>query len=157
MVTGMTHIEGAELAMASEAARLARFMGLPRWQQFNDLKLVDSVREGFPASTVAKVARQIDPEGKLFKVTDIIPRSTLHRRKDKALTKDESERVLAVSKVFAEALRLYHDDSRRVAFFLLKPHPLLGNRTPISLVLESTAGADLVLNLLARADAGIAI
>jgi hypothetical protein len=58
--------------------------------------------------------------------------------------------------VFAEVLRLYHGETALVAHFLLRPHPLLG-ATAIELAKESLAGADLVLKLLAKAEAGVAV
>ena len=140
----------------SEASRIARFMGLSRWETVDDLALVGLVRNGFPARTATTVAKRIDPDGRFVKATDIVPKSTLHRRKDKALTQDESEKILALSRVFSEALRLYHGDSKKVAHFLLREHAMLGGRSPIDLAKESIAGADLVLKLMAKADAGIA-
>lgn len=140
----------------SEAARIARFMGLTNWKAVDDLALIDRVRDGLPVKTVETVAARIDPDGRLFGPTDIIPKSTWHRRKAKqSLTQDESEKVLAFSRVFTEALRLYHDDARKVVQFMLGKHPMLGNRSPLELVIGSMAGADLVLKLMARADAGV--
>jgi putative toxin-antitoxin system antitoxin component (TIGR02293 family) len=146
----------AEIAELSEARRIARFLGLPNWRRIDDIGLVDSVRKGFPAGTARTVAERIDPEGQFVKATDIIPKSTLSRRKDKPLTRDESERVLALSRVFAETLRIYGGDARLVAMFLRRAHPMLAGRSPIELAKESIAGADLVLKLLAKADAGVA-
>ena len=146
----------AESGSMSEASRIARFMGLSRWQKMDDLDLVDRIREGLPAKTATTVARRIDPDGRFVRATDIVPKSTLHRRKDSPLTRDESERVLALSKVFAEALRIYHDDVDLVSQFMLRRHPMLGGRSPIELAKESIAGADLVLKLMAKADAGVA-
>lgn len=140
----------------SEASRLARFMGLPRWRDFDDLALVEQVTKGLPARTADVVVNRIDPEGRFVKAIDIIPKTTLHRRKGGALTQDESERLLMLSRVFSEALRLYHDDATRTTRFLAQDHPMLGNRSPIDLAKESMAGAELVLKLMARADAGIA-
>lgn len=146
----------AKAGSHSEAARIARFMGLRNWKTVTDLGLIDRVRDGLPAETVETVAARIDPDGRMFAPTDIIPKSTWHRRKSKqSLTKDESEKVLAFSKVFTEALRLYHDDGRKVVQFMSSGHPMLGGRTPIDLVMGSISGADLVLKLMARADAGV--
>ncbi len=150
-------MSAVETSSISEAGRIARFMGLARWRKMDDLDLVEQIRTGLPAETAATVARRIDPEGRFVRASDIVPKSTLHRRKDRPLTKDESERVLALSKVFAEALRIYHDDDELVAQFLLRRHPMLGGRAPIELAKESIAGADLVLKLMAKADAGIAV
>ena len=72
------------------------------------------------------------------------------------LTKDESEKILALARVFVEVLRQYHDDSKLAAQFLLREHAILGGRTPLDVAKESTTGADLVLKLLAQAEAGIA-
>lgn len=154
----MAGMSTAEQDAHSEASRIAHFIGLPRWRNIDDLALVDRVRKGFPASTVKTVVLRVDPHGRFLKPTDIIPRSTYHRRvkANVALSKDESERLLALSRVFAEALRIYRGDAKLVSLFLLREHPMLGGRQPIELAKESTAGADLVLKLLAKADAGIA-
>lgn len=147
------------LDLASEASRIAQFMGLPRWQSVDDLGLVARVQKGFPAATAETVARRIDPRGSFLKATDIIPKSTLHRREkdQRPLSQDDSEKVLALSRVFSEALRIYHDDAAACGVFLTRPHPLLGRRAPVDLATESIAGADLVLKLLSKAEAGVAV
>ncbi len=148
-------MQAAERVATSEARRIAKFMGLPDWAKVDDLGLVERVAKGFPVKTATIVIERIDPHGKFVRATDIIPKSTLHRRKQ-ALTKDESEKIWAISKVFYEVLKLYHDDAGRAARFMLQVHPMLGGRAPIDLAKESIAGADLVLKLLAKADAGVA-
>lgn len=132
-------------------------MGLSQWEDMDDLALVEQVRSGFPSGTAETVVDRIDPSGRFVRVTDVIPKSTLHRRKNKSLTKDESEKVWALSKVFTEVLRLYHDDREKAAMFMSQRHPMLAGKAPIQLATESIAGADLVLQLLARADAGVAV
>lgn len=145
-------------ASLSEASKIARFMGLTKWRDVTDLTLVSSVTEGLPTLTAYTVVARIDPEERFLRVTDIIPKSTLHRReKDKKpLSKDDSEKILALSKVFSETLRIYNDDTAKAAQFLSRAHPMLGNKTPVDLAKNSIAGADLVLKLLARAAAGVA-
>jgi putative toxin-antitoxin system antitoxin component (TIGR02293 family) len=141
---------------ASEASRIAKFIGLPRWRNMDDISLVDKVRSGFPAGTAETIVTKIDPGGRFVRATDIIPKSTLHRRKEKQLTKDESERIWALARVFSEVLRIYHEDVDLAALFLMKKHPLLRDRSSIDVAKESIAGADLVMKLLANADAGVA-
>jgi putative toxin-antitoxin system antitoxin component (TIGR02293 family) len=148
----------AKLKSQSEASRIAEFMGLPKWQDMDDLGLVESVRKGLPVATAKKVAQRVDPGGRFFSPTDIIPRSTLHRR-EKAktpFTKDESEKIIALSKVLASVIAIYHGDLQRSAQFLLALHPMLGGRSPLELAKESSVGADLVLKILSLADAGVA-
>ena len=142
----------------SEASRLAMFLGLPGGKRMNDLALVERVEKGFPASTATIIAKKVDPTGQFLQVRDFIPKSTYHRRlkKMQALTKDESARFFALARVFVEALLQYHDDSKLAAQFLVREHPMLAGRTPLDVAKESTAGADLVLKLLARAEAGVA-
>jgi len=134
---------------------MAKFMGFADWAKVDDLGLVERIAKGFPVKTATVVMERIDPQGKFVRATDIIPKSTLHRRKH-ALTKDESEKVWALSKVFYEVLRVYHEDAGKAARFLVQEHPMLGGRAPIELAKESIAGAELVLKLLAKADAGVA-
>lgn len=146
-------------ASHSEANAIAHFIGLPRWKDVDDLALVDRVSKGFPLRSVATVVQRIDPEGRFMRVTDIIPKSTFHRkeRNKQPLSKDESERILALSKVFSEALRIYRGDRQKCAQFLANPHPMLASKSPLELARESIAGADLVLKMLSQADAGVAV
>ena len=138
---------------------MARFMGLARWAEFDDMRLVDEVVQGLPVSAAETIVRHIDPEGSYLRVQDIVPRSSYYRRKDvgRPLSREQSERVLALSRVFYETLRQYHDDRKTAAMFLARGHPLLGGRSPLEIARESTAGADLVLKLLARAEAGVSV
>lgn len=145
-------------AMQSEASRIARFMGLRGWSRMDDLRLVERVEKGLPFSTADRIVRKVDPTGTRLHVFDIIPKGTYYRRKQqkKPLSKDESETVFALSKVFAETVRQYHGDNVLAGQFLSRKHALLGGRSPLDVTRESTAGADLVLKLLGRAEAGVA-
>ena len=143
----------------SEASRIAQFMGLARWAQMDDLTLVNRVETGLPVSAAETIVRRIDPTRAYLRVQDIIPKATYYRRKEqgKPLTKEQSEKIFALSRVFHETLRQYHGDTGTAALFLTRQHPLLGGRSPLDMAKESTAGADLVLRVLARAEAGVAI
>ncbi len=148
----------AETKPLSEASRIARFMGLRSWVEMSDIALVERVETGLPISTAETIVRRVDPDGLYLHVHDIIPKATYYRRKEqgKPLTKDQSEKILALSRVFDEILRQYHGDTGTAAMFLVRAHPMLGGRSPLDVAKESTAGADLVLKLLARAEAGVA-
>ncbi len=149
-------LTAAKSPQLSEARQIASFIGLDRLKDIDDLALVERVTKGFPVRAVTTVVKRIDPEGRYLKESDIIPKSTLHRREkqQKPLSREESERLLAVSRVFAETLRLYHSDSAKSAQFLTTPHAMLGAKSPMELAIGSIAGADLVLKLLQKADAG---
>ena len=125
----------------------------------SDLALVRRVESGLPFSCVQKIVRQIDPTESRVSVYDVIPKTTYYRIKDqkKPLSRDQSEKVFSLSRVFSETLRLYHGDRELASLFLRRGHPLLEGRSPMDVASESTVGADLVLKLLDQAEAGIAI
>lgn len=140
---------------ASEAARTAWLLGL---RAESDLDLVRRVERGFPTKSADTLARRLDPRGEYLRVTDIIPKSTYHRRlkAKEPFSREESEKLFSLARVFAEAARQYGKDMTRVGQFMARKHPLLEGRTPLDVAKETTAGADLVLKLLAQADAGVA-
>ena len=140
----------------SEARRMAWFLGVTAQ---TDLDLVKRVKRGFPTKSVDTLARRLDPTGKQLRAIDIIPKSTYHRRvkAKQDLTTEESEKLFALAKVIAETVRLYDDDLERATEFLGRKHTLLDGRSPLDVARESTAGADLVLKVLAQADAGVAV
>ena len=52
--------------------------------------------------------------------------------------------------------RAYRGDRTATDAFLNRPHPLLDGETPLDVARSSSAGADAVLNLILRAEAGMA-
>jgi len=143
---------------APEAVQIAEFIGLPRPKTFSPMKLADTIRAGMPLAAVRNVVRRVDPLGAVVNVYDFVPKATLNRRaKDrKKLSRDVSEKLWQVARVYVEAQRQYGDDAEARAF-LSRPHPLLDNRTPLEVAKETVAGTDLVLKLLAQAEAGVAV
>lgn len=143
---------------APEPVQIAHFMGLPHAESFSELKMIEALRQGVFARSVEIVARHIDPTGAHVSVYDFVPKSTLHRcRQDnKRLSRDVSEQLWQVARVFVEARRLYGNE-RDALEFLMRRHPLLDNQLPFTLAKETVAGADLVLRVLAQAEAGVAV
>jgi putative toxin-antitoxin system antitoxin component (TIGR02293 family) len=137
---------------------MAAFLGLPRADRIDDLDLVEMIAKGLPTKTTETVVRRVDPHEHFLRATDIFPKSTYRRRvKTRSLSKEESERLFALSKVFALVLQVYHRDTELAAQFLTKSHPLLGGRRPLDLAIESTAGAELVTKLMRRIEASVAV
>lgn len=160
---GPTWNDPVEFAMsnhetASEAAQIAEFMGLPHPENFSELSMVEAIRHGVPTRSAEVVAKHIDPTGARISVYDFVPKSTLHRcRQDhRRLSKDVSEQLWQVARVYVEARRQYGSD-RDALEFLLRRHPLLDDQTPFALAKETVAGTDVVLRLLAQAEAGVAV
>jgi putative toxin-antitoxin system antitoxin component (TIGR02293 family) len=153
----MEHLDGrmTTAATTSEATRTAWFLGL---RADSDLDLVRRVERGFPTKSADTLARRLDPQGQYLRVTDIIPKSTYHRRikAKEPFSKEESEKLFSLAKVFAEVARQYDNDMTRVGQFMARKHPLLDGQTPLDVAKRTSAGADLVLKILAQADAGVA-
>ncbi len=146
-------------ASATGAPHIASLLGLRSPDSLTDLDLVDRVRDGFPPRAADRIAKWIDPDGHAISATDLVPKATYHRAVSagRALSKEHSERLLSLARVCSETLRIYHGDLDGAREFLSGPHPMLGYRSALDLAMESTAGADVVLKLLAQAEAGVAV
>jgi putative toxin-antitoxin system antitoxin component (TIGR02293 family) len=142
----------------SDASGIAAILGLPHPARVDDLALVAHVEKGLPSSAVEALIESIDPAGDHVEIMDLVPKATYFRRKSKGqpLTREQSERIVGLARVIVDVLRLYGHDSARAMAFLSAPHPLLKGRAPLDMAKESTFGADVVLKLLGRADAGVA-
>ena len=152
-------LAGGKTEPVSDAAEIARLMGLPSWRQMNSLALVNQIEQGLPLQVVERISRAMAPDDPRAKFT-LLSRSTwsrLQRRQRQHLTREMSDRVHGVARVLLEARRLWTDDEAAMARFLNRPHLLLGGRTPLDVARESTAGADLVVRIIGEARAGVAV
>ena len=59
------------------------------------------------------------------------------------------DRLYQAGKVVGFAMQIYRDEEK-VREFLTRRHPMLEDRTPLDVALESGVGADMVVNLLGR-------
>jgi len=97
--------------------------------------------------------------GKIGPVSAVHFEQTLSSRLDaiEVLTRQESERLYEVSRVYDAALRAFGGNAEKADGFLSRAHPLLDGEVPLELAQVSSAGADAVVNLIGRAVAGVAI
>jgi putative toxin-antitoxin system antitoxin component (TIGR02293 family) len=140
----------------SEPVRLARLLSIPAPEDFDDVALARQVTAGLPVKAVAVLAAMF---GNASIVGPVVPEATLRRfrKARKPLPKEHSERLYELSRVVDTVSRAFHGDSARVTAFMTRPHPLLDGETPLNLARSSSAGADAVLNMLRRAEAGVAL
>ncbi len=140
----------------SEAGRIGMLLGLKAKKPIDDIGLAEHVSKGLRVASAETLAGLI---GRVNIVGPLIPEATLRRAKKnrKALSREMSERLYEVGRVVDVVSRVYHGDQAAIARFLEKPHKLLGGRTPLSMAQSSSAGAEAVINLLRRADAGFAV
>ncbi len=117
--------------------------------------LARKLREGLNVNVVSKVAKQVAPNDKSF-AYKVIPRASLIRfKKAGKLSAIASDKIYNLSRVWEAAEYLYKDPEK-AREFLKRPHPLLGGEIPLELVHTSSAGADVILDLINRATAGVA-
>jgi len=141
----------------SEPVRVAGLMKLRQPESFDALLLADKISAGLPVGAATHLGRSLEVLGHNT-IHEIIPEATLRRaEKKKRLSKDSSEKLYDIARVLDQTARMFQGDAEEAARFLRRPHPLLDGRTPFDVAKSSTAGADAVLDLLRRADAGVAI
>lgn len=141
---------------SGEAGRLASLLTLDEEAGIDEVSLAREVGEGLPTRVVAALIALL---GRKRVVGPIIPEATLRRltKSRKPLPREHSERVYAIGRVIDATARAYHGDPERTLAFLDRPHPLLGGESPLDMAASSTAGADAVLALIRRAEAGTAL
>ncbi len=145
-----------QLEAKSQAWHVARLLGVNDAGRVDDVALADHIAAGLMASAAEGL---IDILGRGTVIGRIVPEATFRRHKSnrKALSREMSERLYEVGRVVVVAEAAYGGDSENARRFLSRPNPLLDGRTPLDLAIASSAGADAVINLLHKADAGFAV
>jgi putative toxin-antitoxin system antitoxin component (TIGR02293 family) len=155
-----TAIHDNEFEVVTGPQRIAGLMGLRKKKTgWSHLELVERVEAGLPLSVVENLAKLIDPHDPTLRY-EFLSRSTfarLRKAPKPRLTRAMSDRIYGVARVFAAVLDVWHGDEDAANRFLNRPNPLLDGRTPFDVAKESTAGADLVAEILGAARAGVAI
>lgn len=140
----------------NEPTRLARLMGLEESAELDDVELARRVANGLPTSVVIAFARIL---GRSRVIGLMVPEATCRRlsKRGEPLPREHSERIYEVGRVLDALARVYHGDLDKILGFLNDPHMLLGGETPFDLARSSSAGAEAVLNLVLRAEAGMPV
>ena len=140
----------------NEPTRLARLMGLEDSAELDDVELAHRVANGLPTSVVIAFARIL---GRSKVIGLMVPEATYRRlsKRGKSLPREHSERIYEVGRVLDALACVYHGDLDKILGFLNDPHMLLGGETPFDMARSSSAGAEAVLNLVLRAEAGMPV
>ncbi len=141
---------------ATEAGRLARLLGLDETEHLDDVGLARKVAAGLPTRAVSALEEIL---GSWRLAGKLASEATLrrHRRSRKPLSRAHSERTYELGRVVDAVARVFHGDVARIDDFLTRPHPLLDGEAPLDLTTSSSAGAEAVLKLVLRAEAGVAV
>ena len=140
---------------ASESVRVARLLAIDGPDLLSDVQLARRVSRGLlPRAAVALSAIL----GRSRVVGPVVPEATLRRvrKSGQPLSREMSERLYEVGRVVDAVGRAYRGDREAIDTFLNRPHPLLEGETPFDMARSSSAGTEAVLNLVRRAEAGIA-
>ncbi len=140
---------------ASEAARVARLLAIDQPDLLSDVQLARRVSGGLAPQAAVALAEAL---GRKRVVGPVVPEATLRRmgKVGKPLSRELSERLYEMGRVVDAVSRAYHGDWKAIDTFLNRPHSLLEGETPFDMARSSSAGTDAVLNLIRRAEAGIA-
>ncbi len=138
---------------ATEALRIAGFLGVEA-SAHNRVDLARCIAEGLPVKAAETVKARLGTKA-FFR---ILPEATYRRvlRLEKPLSRETSEKLYEFGRVYELAIRLYKGDHDRAMRFLERPHAMLDGKSAVELATSSSAGADAVIDLLNRADAGFA-
>lgn len=141
---------------ATEAGRLARLLKLDHAEHLDDVDLARKVAAGLPTRAVSALEEIL---GSWRLAGKLASEATLrrHRRSRKPLSRTHSERTYKLGCVVDAVARVFRGDVARIDHFLTRPHPLLDGESPLDLATSSSAGADSVLKLVLRAEAGVAV
>ena len=140
----------------SEATRIARLLAIDGPITLSDVQLARHVADGlFPKAALALS----EVLGGNRVVGPIIPEATFRRARKagKTLSRNHTARLYDVARVVDALGRAYHGDQEAIDVFLNRPHPLLDGATPFDMARSSSAGAEAVLNLIRRAQAGMPV
>ena len=141
---------------ATEPRRLARLLNLDEREHLDEVSFARRVAAGIADECRGgpwRAPRRKRIEGR------VVSEATVHRHRKsgKALSRSHSERVYALVRVLDAEAGAFHGDVARIDDFLNRPHPLLDGEAPLEMAISSSAGADAVLNLVRRAQAGVAV
>jgi len=120
----------------------------------NDLDWIRLVRGGLPFNCLVAFGKNLGlPLKEVAHYINVSPTTLARRRQIGHLSPIESERLLRVAKVIAQAIDLF-ESAETAMEWLREPHALLGGATPISL-LDTEIGAKLVARELRSIEYGL--
>jgi putative toxin-antitoxin system antitoxin component (TIGR02293 family) len=117
--------------------------------------LIEKVERGLPYETFERLAKLLNTSAGELADWLHIPARTLQRRKrSKALTVDESERLLRLSRIAQASFDLFEGDSKAAIAWLRRPNRGLGGESPFRMS-STELGGEEVLNLIGRLEYGV--
>ena len=123
-------------------------------QPESSLDWIGILREGIPAAAVESILSAARLSQSELAYALAIPERTLARRKrEGALSTDESSKLLRLARVISRATAVF-DDADAAVDWLKSPNAALGGHAPLRL-LDTDIGAESVLDTLGRIEHGV--
>ena len=111
---------------------------------------------GLPFRSIERIAGAFAPDDTDFRYR-IVPKATFARAKTRRrLNKAQGELVTRLAEVWTDAMRVWKTEEAARSF-LNRRHPLLEDKRPVDLALQSAVGAGLVRDVLGRLEHGTAV
>jgi putative toxin-antitoxin system antitoxin component (TIGR02293 family) len=122
----------------------------------NEFQVARRINAGFSASTIGRLARELDVPDKQVLIVANIPESTFHARKRerKPLSAEASGRVYRIAKATEAAEAYFEGDKTAARRWLTHPKVALGGVTPLEFA-RTPEGSDYVIKLLERMEHGV--
>jgi putative toxin-antitoxin system antitoxin component (TIGR02293 family) len=113
------------------------------------------IRSGLPSAALERMARHLDLSAVATIESLGLAKRTIARRlhEHKPLSSEESERVVRLARVFAEAKHVLGEEAK-ARRWMQKPSRALGGETPLHL-LDTDIGANAVFDELGRIEHGV--
>lgn len=117
--------------------------------------LIARIEGGLPVAALEHVARLLAPDDAHFKYR-LVPKATYERRKAaNKLSSDEGTRLARLARVWGAAVDVWQSEAD-ARDFLFRPHPMLEDRRPIDVVIQSEFGAEMIMDVIGRLKYGTA-
>jgi putative toxin-antitoxin system antitoxin component (TIGR02293 family) len=118
--------------------------------------LISIIEHGLPFGALERVANLLAPSDAQFKYR-LVPKATYERRKKTVhrLSFDAGTRLARVARVWSVALDVWRSEEE-ARDFLFRPHPMIEDKRPIDVVIQSEFGAEMVVDILGRLKYGSA-
>lgn len=128
-------------------ADVAHVLGLSIPTGRSAFGLIARIEDGLPVKALDRLAGKLAPADSGFKYR-LVPKATYERRKaTHRLSSEEGARLARLARVWAMAVDVWQDEAE-ARDFLFRPHPMLEDRRPVDVVIQSEIGAGLVLDVL---------
>jgi len=121
----------------------------------NTVHLVKAIERGFSFDALEKVRRETGlPLESLATSIGVSPRTLSRRKKERRLTAAESDRLVSVSRLLAQAVELFEGDKEKAFRWFVQSNRALGGLAPLEMAATET-GAREVESLIGRLEHGV--